>query len=987
MKKIVFTALVMALSLTMSAKKPSILYKGNTEAQQMWVDSVYNSMSPRERAAQLFIPMVDPCGGASSKATISKWVETHKMGGLLFSKGSISEYVTMTNYAQSIADVPVLMTFDGEWGFPMRVKNTPRFPYNMGLGAIDDEQLLYEYGKEMARECRLMGIHVNFAPVLDVNSNPSNPVIGYRSFGEDPARVSRLGVAYSRGLEDGNVLSVSKHFPGHGDTSVDSHKALPTVDHDRTTLNTIDLLPFQQYIDAGLSSVMVGHLSVPALDKSGTPASMSKKITTDLLRGEMGFEGLIFTDALAMKGAKASENNCVAALMAGADMLLGSASPAKDLDAVMAAIKAGKITDKMIEERCKKVLSYKYALGLLSEKPAVLNGIEAKLNSSSADAINRKLAAASMTILRNETNLLPVRGLAERKVAVVNIGASSDNEFTRCCRKYAKVDVYSSTGAFSSSTLAAIKQHDVVIVGIYNDKSAQKQAFAQLKSIPNLVPVFFVNPYEMADFGASVKEQKTLVIAYDDTKYTREYAAQAIFGGIDVTGRMPVNLKGLAKMGDGVNLKKSRLGYTTPEAIGVDPKLEANVDKLVQKGLDTRAFPGCQVLVAKDGYVILDKGYGYLDFSKKDKVTSETIYDLASVSKATGTLPGVMKAYDQELFQLDAKVSEYIEPLQETNKENITVRQLLYHESGMPAAVNMFNMMMDNESYSGSLIAGTESSTYSKKIENGAYGHKDAQLRSDITSSTPTEDMKIEAAEGIYVGQATMDTIRERIHNIKLGAKKYNYSCLNFCLLMEMEECVTGRPHNEWVDETIFGPLGSYHTCYRPLERWDKNDIAPTEKDNFLRGQTLQGYVHDETANFSGGVQGNAGLFSNANDLAKLCQMWLNGGEYGGEQILSEETVEVFTKSKSSISRRGLGFDKPDKRNERSSPTCREASAATYGHLGFTGTCFWVDPDTNLIYIFLSNRVNPSRNNPAFSKLNIRPKIFSEVYKAITPKG
>ena len=743
MKKTIFTALMLSLLLTLTAGKPSMLYKGKVDAQQKWVDSVYNSLSQRERVAQLFIPMVDPRGGATSKSTISKWIKTNKMGGLLFSKGSISDYVTMVNYAQSIADVPVLMTLDGEWGISMRVNNTPRFPYNMGLGAIADEQLLYEYGKEMARECRLMGIHVNFAPVIDVNSNPSNPVIGYRSFGEDPARVARLGVAYSRGLEDGGVLSVSKHFPGHGDTSSDSHKVLPTVDHDMATLNSVDLIPFKQYIDAGLSGVMVGHLSIPALDNTKTPASLSKKITTDFLRGEMGFEGLIFTDALAMKGAKSSENNCVAALIAGADMLLGSSSPAKDLDAVMTAIQNGKITDEMIEVRCKKVLAYKYVLGLPSEKPASLNGIEAKLNSSSADAVNRNLAAASMTIIKNESDLLPVRGLGERKVAVVNIGASSNNEFTRTCKKYAKVDVYSSSGSFTSATLSAIKNHDVVIVGVYNDKSAQKQAFAQLKSMPNLVPVFFVNPYEMAEFGASVKDLKTLVIAYDDTKYTREYAAQAVFGGIEVSGRLPVNLKGIAKLGDGVTLTKSRLGYTSPEALGVDPKLEANVDDLVQKGLDSKAFPGCQVLIAKDGYVIVNKGYGYLDFSKSIAVTPETIYDLASVSKAVGTLPGVMKAYDQELFQLDSPLAEYIEPLQGTNKANITPRQLLYHESGMPAAVNMFNMMMDKESYSGSLIAGGESSTYTKKIENGAYGHKDAQLRQDITSPTPTADLNL----------------------------------------------------------------------------------------------------------------------------------------------------------------------------------------------------------------------------------------------------
>lgn len=984
MKKIVLSALVMVLSLTMTAIKPSLIFQRSISKNQQWVDSVYKTLSERERVAQLFIPMVDPRSGASSKATIAKWVKTEKMGGLLFSKGSLADYATMTNYAQSIASVPVLMTFDGEWGLSMRIKDTPRFPYNMGLGAISNEKLLYEYGREMARECREIGIHVNFAPVFDVNSNPSNPVIGYRSFGEDPTRVSRLAVAYSRGLEDGGVLSVSKHFPGHGDTSVDSHKALPTVSHDRTTLNMVDLLPFNQYVNAGLSGVMVGHLSVPALDKSGTPASLSKAITTDLLRDDMGFEGLIFTDALAMKGANSSLNNCVAAIIAGADVLLGSNSPSKDLDAVMAAIKSGKITSKMIETRCKKVLAYKYALGLTVEKPVDMNGLEARINSSSADAVNRKLSAALMTIVRNDTKLLPIRGLSQRSIAVVNIGASSDDMFSRFCHKYANVKVYSSTGVFSSSTLASIKTHDVVIVGIFGHKSAHKQAFAQLKSIPNIVPVFFVNPYEMAEFGVSLSGLKTLVIAYDDTRYIREYAAQAIFGGIEVDGLLPVNLKGIAPLGTGVKLKKTRLGYTSPEAVGLKPNLEANIDELVNQGLQTKAFPGCQVLVAKDGNVIINKSYGTLDFVSKDKVTEETIYDLASVSKTTGTLPGVMKAYDEGLFELDAPVSQYIEPLQGGDKSKITVRQLLYHESGMPAAVNMFNMMMDTATYEGKLIQNTQSETYSVKIENGAYGHKDARLRRDITSSEPTNDFRIAAADGIYVGPATMDTIMSRIYNIKLrDTKKYNYSCLNFCLLMNMEEWVTGRPHNEWVDETIFAPLGAFHTGYRPLEKWDKSDIAPTEKDNFLRRQTVRGYVHDETANFSGGVQGNAGLFSNANDLAKLCQMWLNGGEYGGERLLSEKTVELFTTSKSPTCRRGLGFDKPDKRNEKNSPTCREASAATYGHTGFTGTCFWVDPQSQLIYIFLCNRVNPTRNNSAFSRLNIRPRLFAEVYKAI----
>lgn len=971
------------ITFAISATKLSLFDKANIAEATKWADSVYNSMTDRERVAQLFIPTVNPRNGDKSKSTIKKYIQSEKMGGLLFYKGSIDDYVELTNYAQSIADIPVLMTLDGEWGLSMRLSNTPRFPYNMGLGAIADEQLLYEYGKEMARECREMGIHVNFAPVLDVNSNPENPVIGYRSFGENPHRVTRLGVAYSRGLEDGGVLSVSKHFPGHGDTSVDSHKALPSVSHDSSIIKNIDIAPFKQYIDSGLSGVMVGHLSVPALDKNCTPASLSKIITTDILREELGFKGLIFTDALEMKGANSATNNCVAALLAGADVLLSPANPSKDLDAVMSATKSGKITMSMIETRCKKMLAYKYALGLSKKTYINRDSLEYRINSASADAINRKLSAASITVLYNNANILPVKGLSNKKIAVVNLGDSTNEKFSYYCSKYAPINIFSTSGYISQETLSQIKSHDIIIVGIFNDNATTRQTFSQLKSIPNIIPVFFINPYEMAKFS-TLNDLSTLILAYDDTPYLREYAAQAIFGGISISGQLPVNLDGIAPMGTGEKIKKVRLGYSSPLTMGLKSNLEYNIDSLINVGLQTKAFPGCQLIVAKDGNVIIDKCYGTLDLKNDTQVTLETLYDLASVSKATGTLPGIMKAYDNKLFNLNSTISKYIPQLKDTDKQDITIKELLYHESGMPASVNMFNMMMDSTSYNGKLIQSKPDSTHTIKIELRAYGHKDAKLRNDILAFTPTPQFPIEAAENLYVGQSTIDTIMSRIYNIKLrDTKRYNYSCLNFCLLMNIEENITKTPHNQWVEKYIYAPLGAYHTCYRPLEKWKKHEIAPTEHDSYLRRQTVHGYVHDETANFSGGVQGNAGLFSNANDLAKLCQMWLNGGEYGGERILSEETVKLFTTSKSPTCRRGLGFDKPDKRDEKKSPTCREASAATYGHTGFTGTCFWVDPESKLIYIFLCNRVNPTRNNAAFAQLNIRPRIFAEIYEAM----
>jgi CubicO group peptidase (beta-lactamase class C family) len=360
----------------------------------------------------------------------------------------------------------------------------------------------------------------------------------------------------------------------------------------------------------------------------------------------------------------------------------------------------------------------------------------------------------------------------------------------------------------------------------------------------------------------------------------------------------------------------------------------------------------------------------------------KTASRVASVSKATGTLPGVMLAYDKGLFSLDDFASKHIPGLRETDKDSITIQQLLYHESGMPASLNMFNLMMDSTTYEGKLITRRKDAEHTIKIENRAYGHKDAKLRKDITSYTHSEKFNIEASKGLYVSQETFDTIMANIYNAKLRpTNKYNYSCLNFCLLMDMEQRVTGVPHNDWVEKNIYAPLGAYHTMYRPLSKWGLSVVAPTENDTYLRRQTVHGYVHDETANFSGGVQGNAGLFSNANDLAKLCQMWLNGGKYGGQQILSPETVKLFTTSKSPTCRRGLGFDKPDMSNPDNSPTTELATASTFGHLGFTGTVFWVDPENELIFIFLCNRVVPTRNNKAFSELNIRPALFEMVYQ------
>lgn len=957
----------------------------NDEACEKWVDSVYNSLTERQRVAQLVFPNVAPNQGAASRDAVKRFVETNGVGGLLFSKGTLTQYADLIKYAQSIANVPLMITFDGEWGLAMRIQGTTAFPKNMALGAITDTTLLYEYGREMARQCRLLGVNVNYAPVLDVNSNPQNPVIGTRSFGEDPARVAALGTAYALGLEDGRVLAVAKHFPGHGDTSTDSHKAKTVVNHSAAMLDSVDLVPFKAFIEAGLSGIMTGHILLPQFDKSALPASLSPYVTTEILRNYLGFNGLIFTDALAMKGAKIEgKNNAVMALKAGADVLETSASPISDIDAILKAVKSGEISKERVEQSCKRILRYKYRLGLPFSCPALTPNLSAQLNSPEADAVNRRLTAATMTVVRNTDNILPLTSLESRSIALVNIGASADNLFAETCSRYAKISRYHSSGeAFSAATLAKIKDHDVVIAAIYSDSQSSRTILAQLKDMPGFIPVFFTTPYKVSKFASSLSEAKAILFAYDDNSLTQEYAAQALFAGIPVDGRLPVDLPGIAPLGAGVSYGKTRLGFATPYQKGMKPALTDSLDRLVKKLIADGGMYGCQLLVAKDGDIVYDKNFGTTS-SAGVKVKSTTVYDLASVSKATGTLPGVMKAYDMGLFGLDDFMSTHIPGLRIEGKDSLLVKEFLFHETGIPASLNMFDVMIDPESYTGKLITGRPDKTHSIKIQKKAYGHNSARMRRDITSKTRSELFPVESSAGIFVGQAAYDTIMQRIYNAPLRAsKKYTYSCLNFCLLMDMEQRLTGIAHDRFVTDSIFAPLGAYTVCYRPTTHHALADIAPTERDNFLRRSLVHGYVHDELANFSGGVQGNAGLFANADDLAKLCQMWLNGGQYGGRRFMSKETVDLFTKTKSPTCRRGLGFDKPDTENPDNSPTCDEASPSVFGHLGFTGTVFWVDPDNGLIFIFLTNRVNPTRDTPVFNSSNIRPELFRQVYKAL----
>lgn len=979
-----FTTLCLNTTATNRKKTPTLYSSADKIKMMRWVDSVYNQMTKEERIGQLFMPIVSGDNTESNKNAIRGLITNQNIGGLLFSKGNPSAQAELTNYAQRSAKTPLMISLDGEWGLSMRLSNTTRFPYNMMLGAIQNDSLLYYYGLEVARQCRQIGVHVNFAPALDVNSNPSNPVIGYRSFGEDPERVGKLGTMYSKGLEAGGIMAVAKHFPGHGDTSTDSHKTLPTIPHDRDRLDDFELNPFKEYINAGLSGMMIGHLNIPALDAKRQPSSLSELIVTKLLQEELGFSGLIFTDGLQMKGVSGEDNYCVRALQAGNDILLGPINVVKEYNAVKKALDDNLLSESQIEKKCKKVLAYKYILGVAKAQPVETVNLSQNLNTASAEWINRALNRAAMTLLKDDDKIIPLKELDKRKIAAVSIGSSTDNVFHNTLRLYGNVATFN---VANGDELLALKNkldvYNTLIISVHGTRGNANLAIQNVGQGKETILTFFINPYRIGSYASSIKSADGVLQAYEDTDLAQEYAAQALFGGNDIDGKLPVSVKDLFKEGKGIERKKVRLGYSIPEEVGIPSSRMNGIEAVVEEGIKNQAFPGCQILIAKDGEVIYNKAFGTFDYSGKQKVTTSDIYDLASMTKATSTLPAVMKLYDQSKLKLNSEISSFVPLLKGTDKEDITVRDALLHESRLPSFIPYYMDAIDKDSYEGRLFNRTWTSLYSAEFDANTYARTDYKFKPDVVSTTAKANFS-PLADGLYINKSYNDTIIAAIANSKLNKRKrYVYSCLNFMLLKEVVEKISKEDLNTFVQENFFSKLGATTTTYNPLLRFDKNQIVPTEKDDFLRKQLIQGYVHDEGAAFMGGISGNAGLFSDANDLAKLYQMWLNKGTYGGEQYLSAKTCQVFMNTKSGISRRGLGFDKPETSTSKSSPTSPSTPASTYGHTGFTGTCFWVDPDNNLIYIFLSNRVNDKRTHKAISSLNIRSRIQEEIYWAI----
>lgn len=992
MRKILTMLFCTLCLLTAQTQTLPNMYRNADQAKMNhWVDSVFDAMSYDERIGQLFMVIAEPKSDNRNMQRLMRYVNDIKIGGILFHKGNPVTQAEVTNRLQKASRVPMFVSLDGEWGLSMRLSGTTRFPKNMMLGAIEDDKLITEYGKEVARQCKEMGIQINFAPDMDVNSNTANPVIGLRSFGENPRAVADKGIAYARGLEGAGIISVAKHFPGHGDTSEDSHNTLPAVYHDRARLDSIELYPFRRYIYDGYAGVMTGHLYIPALDKTrNLPSSLSPRVVNGLLKEELGFRGLCFTDALAMKGATTNktDNPSVKALLAGNDILLAPAAPINDFAAVKAAIDEGILNIKDIEAKCIKILQYKYITGLNRYRPVETKGLSKRLNSPHAEWLAAKLNAEAITLLKNEDSIIPLKQLDKKKIAVLSIGASAGNEFQEMLGRYDSIACFSisrnSPAAQVQRIYSQLEKYDVIVCSVHTVRIPENQLLRKLAEKKEVVYTFFTLPYFCKEYKQSIMKAKAVVMGYEATPLAQEYAAQLIFGGIPAKGKLPVTIPGLFHAGAGIFSEKTRLGYHEPEEVGANASRLDVIGSIVEEGLEQKVFPGCQVLVAKNGMVIYDKSFGYFDYSRKQPVAGNSVYDLASASKAAGTLLAVMKAYDEKKFTLNNKISDFIPELKDSNKKGLNIKELLYHQSGVIPTINFYLSAIDKDSYTGSLYSNAKNATHPVRFDAKTFVRNDFKYLPEIVSATRKPEFTTEAARNFYLHDSFRDSIMQKIKDSRLGTRgKYVYSCVNFILLKMMVENQMKQPMDQLLHNDFFSRLGAWHTTYNPLKTMDTLQIVPTEDDQFVRRQLVRGYVHDEAAAFQGGVSGNAGLFSNANDLAKVLQLFLNQGTYGNEEYLSPETCRLFTQSKSPTSRRGLGFDKPAPGMHKRSPCSSLTPASTYGHTGFTGTCFWVDPDNRLIYIFLCNRINPSRANNKLGRLDIRTRIQDAIYKAI----
>jgi beta-glucosidase-like glycosyl hydrolase/CubicO group peptidase (beta-lactamase class C family) len=952
-----------------------------TPAAKRWADSVFNTLNNDQRIAQLMVlrgSSITPKGVVYYDKEVNDAITKYDVGGVCLFQGPPVKQANIVNNYQRIAKTPVLICIDAEWGLGMRMDSVIPLNHQLMLGAVQDASIVYQFGRIVGEQCKRAGIQVNYAPVVDINNNPNNPVINDRSFGEDKYKVALFGVQYMKGLQDVGVMATAKHFPGHGDVAVDSHLDLPVINKTRAQLDSLELYPFREMFAAGVGSVMVAHLYIPTIDSSANRAtSISKNNVTGLLRNELGYQGLTFTDALNMQGvAKYFPGGEIAveSVIAGNDMLCLPADVPGSIEKIKESITNNNLTWEDIYQKCKKVLAAKYMYGLGNVKPIKTNHLTDDLNSE-VNAMKRLVAENAITLLNKEDDqffpLQNQKNNTAKEIAYVGIGLTTDNAFSRRMKSDYNADVFYFSNKEDSSrilsTLALIKsRYKSVVIGIhaYNRYpvnnfgiSAAATSFAQqLQQQTKSITFIFGNPYAIKNFC----DAKNLIACYEDDSITQVTAADILQGKLFTKGNLPVTVCDNYKYGSGIVVNNNSLPVVDPITVGLNPvKLNA-IDSIAEDAIKNNATPGLVVLVVKDGKVAYQKAFGKYDYDKPEPVTLHSIFDMASVTKICATTLCVMKLYDEGKLQLQKHLGDYLPWVRGSNKENLLIENILLHQAGLVSYIPFYKETL----------------------------YADAKTpHAAIYSSKQNDTFSVRVAENVYMRTDWGDTMYKRILESKVGpVDKYIYSDNDFIFLGKVIEAITGQTLDQYVKKTFYDPLGLTATGFKPRERFTLDRIMPTETEKYFRLQHLRGDVHDPGAAMFGGVAGHAGLFSTAYDLGVIMQMLLNGGTINGKQFIKPETIQLFSAYNSAISRRGFGFDKPEKDNEslKEPYPSKLASPLTFGHTGYTGTCVWADPKYNISFIFLSSRVNPNGgDNLLLSRMNVRGKIQDAIYHAM----
>jgi len=943
------------------------------------IDSIINTMTVREMIAQLIWVPAWAGDAEDNFRQVEELVIKYGIGGVIFFEGNTEAQIDFTRRLDSVSRIPLIIAQDAEWGTGMRLKEVEDFPYQMTLGALQDDSLIYRMGAAIAWQCREIGVNLNLAPVADVNNNPLNPVINYRSFGEDPQKVAEKAVMYMKGLQDNGVMACAKHFPGHGDTDVDSHTGLPVITGDRRRFNAVELVPFRRLSEEGVGSVMSAHINVPALDATPRlPSTFSRKVITGLLKEKIGYKGLVLTDAMNMAGATLTYPSGIAdaeALKAGNDVIEYSTDPVKAIAEIALRVERLEIGVDEIRSRCEKVLAAKLWLSEADRIDHSSSGKALKIPSSANPALIRDLYAGAMTLIENNDNLIPVGRLDKVNIATVAVNRLAMTEFQRMTDRYTNADHFyidPENEQAAEYVFSKLRDYDIVIAGIcgltqkpsssYGVTQPLRNVVSRLAELDKSVILWFGNPYGVANLDLKVRPS-AMLIAYQDNNYTQQTSVQVIFGALGASGRLPVTINAGYHEGYGIKTPGSlRLQYGFPENAGLSSViLNSKVDSIVKSGLDSLAYPGCQVLIARKGIVVLNKCYGFHLYDSTEAVNENDLWDLASVTKVSAGTPSLMLLDDRGLFDPDETLGHYLPWYRFSDKGDMVMRDILTHQAGLKSWIPFWKSTLK----------------------------EDSTFRSGIFSDFHNRKFALLVTDSMYMNRHYLKEMFKEIRDSEKGTRKYVYSDLAFILSAEIIESLTDSTIDKFAPQNIYRPIGAFNITYNPLEKYPKDRIVPTEYDSLFRKQLLRGTVHDEGAAMLGGVSGHAGLFATGNDLLKLIEMYRRGGEYGGVRVLSPEVLKEYTRVQypENENRRGLGFDKPMLPNDTIPPEeiypCPSASPSSFGHSGFTGTFVWVDPEAELSYVFLSNRVYPTRNNNKISDLLIRGHILQAAYDAI----